>query len=714
MSSVDYISALNQNGSGLNITQIVDSLVEAETTPEKERINKKIEENNASISAFGELTSDLNTLKTSIQDFKNKTTLSTSSASTAASLSINSTSSAKSFSSDINISSLATAQTLEFTGFSLPSDSTGSGSIVIEFGQWLTGATTDSDSLYSNSSVTSGTSLGTPTSHTSLKGKVSFTSGSGDLSSTEFTVTGTDMAGNIITETIMGPTQGNTTTGNKVFKTVTNIIPDTTVGGGQVTVGHVAATFGLNHDKTTRAVTIPTGATLTTVADTLDNLGGVSASIINKGDGTYSLLVRSDTGLNSALKLSVTETVGDTGLSTFDNSSSNDQQAAAASDASLTVDGVSVSRSTNVIDDLYDGYTLSLSSTTTSSFRIESSLDKSASMTTLKEFIEAINTLRNKINELSSNDINGEKGPLYNNIIVNTIKSKINKILTGPIKGFDTNDKYLAELGVSTNQDGTLKLNEFTFNSKFDESTTVFNAIFNSMYNSDSPYLKVEASNSSSNPTPGTYLYKSQTIEKSLNSTASSSTPQTIVLNNADDVEVGDFVLGSGLTSGTTVTAISGSTITLSDALENSMDSGSSVKFTKGTLDGLNLTSITDSDRNSFFVTDAKAINASGIKITETQSVTNANIFYGKSLIAELDEFLENSLKSSGLVNSGKLEINSKISEFNLDLIDVDEKVKTLTERYRSQFTSMEQVVTSLKSTGNYMENLMNAWNKDD
>ena len=83
------------------------------------------------------------------------------------------------------------------------------------------------------------------------------------------------------------------------------------------------------------------------MADTLDNLGGVSVSIINKGDGTYSL-VRSDTGLNSALKLSVTETVGDP-IINFDNSSSNDQQAAAASDASLTVDEC-VSRSTNVID----------------------------------------------------------------------------------------------------------------------------------------------------------------------------------------------------------------------------------------------------------------------------------------------------------------------------------------------------------------------------
>ena len=75
------------------------------------------------------------------------------------------------------------------------------------------------------------------------------------------------MAGNVITETVTGPTFGNTTSGDKVFKTVTNIVPDTTVAGGSVTVGHVAATFGLNNDKTTRAITIPSGATLNTVAN---------------------------------------------------------------------------------------------------------------------------------------------------------------------------------------------------------------------------------------------------------------------------------------------------------------------------------------------------------------------------------------------------------------------------------------------------------------
>ena len=47
---------------------------------------------------------------------------------------------------------------------------------------------------------------------------------------------------------------------------------------------------------------------------------GVNASVINKGDGTYSLVVRSDTGRNNAIRLTVTENLGDTGLSTLDTS----------------------------------------------------------------------------------------------------------------------------------------------------------------------------------------------------------------------------------------------------------------------------------------------------------------------------------------------------------------------------------------------------------
>ena len=135
------------------------------------------------------------------------------------------------------------------------------------------------------------------------------------------------------------------------------------------------------------------------------------------------------------------------------------------------------------------------------------------------------------------------------------------------------------------------------------------------------------------------------------------------------------------------------------------MDSGSTVKFKKGSLDGLVYLLLQIVMVILILLLSGNAENTSGIKISELQSVSAATIFYGRSLVQELDEFLESSLKSSGLINSGKLEINSKLNEFNLDLLDVDEKVSMLTERYRSQFTAMEQAVTSLKSTGDYMEN---------
>ena len=59
------------------------------------------------------------------------------------------------------------------------------------------------DSLFSGTSVSANTSLGTPTSHASLGGKITIkTDTGGNQSSTSFTVSGTDMAGNSISEII--------------------------------------------------------------------------------------------------------------------------------------------------------------------------------------------------------------------------------------------------------------------------------------------------------------------------------------------------------------------------------------------------------------------------------------------------------------------------------------------------------------------------------
>ena len=103
--AVDYLSALNSRGSGLNITQLVDSLVEAETKPKQDLINNKIEDQNATISALAEVAVELDELKSNSLTYQNSSKFVTSSANTAATLTVSSNSNAKAFSSDINISS---------------------------------------------------------------------------------------------------------------------------------------------------------------------------------------------------------------------------------------------------------------------------------------------------------------------------------------------------------------------------------------------------------------------------------------------------------------------------------------------------------------------------------------------------------------------------------------------------------------------------------
>ena len=46
-------------------------------------------------------------------------------------------------------------------------------------------------------------------------------------------------------------------------------------------------------------------------------------------------------------------------------------------------------------------------------------------------------------------------------------------------------------------------------------------------------------------------------------------------------------------------------------------------------------------------------------------------------------------------------------------IADLDEKFEATRSRYVQQFTAMEQAVTSMKNTGDYLTNLFEAMNKD-
>ena len=452
-----------------------------------------------------------------------------------------------------------------------------------------------------------------------------------------------------ITENITGGASGVSVSGTSVFKTVTSITPGSTVGSGKIDIGHTASTFGINSAKSSSSLTVSSGHnnTLSSIATSLNSITGVSANAINKGDGTYSLVVRSEQGYANALRLTVSETSGDEGLSALSNVSDNaTHQTSAALNSRLLVDGVTIERASNTITDLFDGYSLDVTAVTSSSFRLSSSLDKVSSLDTMNSFLDAVNSTRTKLNDWTRiGSETQEAGPLARNIAVKSLKKGINDLLTGSIKGFGSDALYLSELGVRTNQDGTLSLNETTFNAQLDTNSKVFDSIFNTMFSSSSTFLKVEKSSATSNPTPGTYSY-------------------------------------------------------ISD--------GSSA-----TLNAFSMTAKTDSSGNSYFLSNSNAVDTRGIKITESQTVSNAFVFYGKSLVDTMSEYLENTLKTSGDLSKAQSSAGNSIADFNIDLSDIDDRAADLTERYKSQFSAMESAVTSLKSTGDYLTNMMKSWNKD-
>ena len=84
----NIISNVNQSGSGIDLSSLVTSLVEAETSPLQSALTKKVDATNLSISSFGQLSSKMNDLSTNLTTLENTKARTTASSGTAVSLTV--------------------------------------------------------------------------------------------------------------------------------------------------------------------------------------------------------------------------------------------------------------------------------------------------------------------------------------------------------------------------------------------------------------------------------------------------------------------------------------------------------------------------------------------------------------------------------------------------------------------------------------------------
>jgi flagellar hook-associated protein 2 len=128
------------------------------------------------------------------------------------------------------------------------------------------------------------------------------------------------------------------------------------------------------------------------------------------------------------------------------------------------------------------------------------------------------------------------------------------------------------------------------------------------------------------------------------------------------------------------------------------------------TLDSVAMQS--DSDNNTFTISRG---DAAGLKVKYSGLGSDATIYYGQSLIEKLTSFLTETLNtSSGQLSTRETTINNEVSDQSKLLADLNTQMESVRNRYIQQFTTMEQAVTSLKSTGEYLTNLFESMNRDD
>ena len=770
--AVDYLSAINQGGSGLNVTQIVDSLVEAEKAPQEGQIQSKIDAKNTAISAIGEIKSALSKLSTSLKTLTGNTSLKVNSTSSAISATISNPSTAVAINSTISISSLAKGQTLAFDDYSSSTTLVGAGSLVLERGDWSSG------SFVASSTVSSKT----------------------------LTVTATD--------------------------------------------------------------------TLESLKDKINALDyGVTASVLGAGDGTYTLVLKSQDGKENALRVTATESPSGSGLSSIDNTTTNgSKQKVAGTDASFTVDGIALTRSSNTITDLFTGYNVNLLASTTlngtdTPANLTGSVDTSAATTNLQSFVDAVNDARTLLNTKTfRGSASEDAGELSDDPVVKNIQKQLNSLTSTQLTGFGANGVYLSNLGVRTEKDGLLSLNTTVLQNELKNNPTTLDAIFNSMYSSSSSLLTasggsvrapvagsyaftmtayvsgaftglvssdtspevtssnntiqiaVDGINSGSITVPnahytseaalataiqtainadstlssagksvvvshsnGSYSITSGSIGSSSSivvsaigsnldsflkmsgsadtdsiSTTQTGTASSALTLNGSSISSGTFtdtagkrisissaggdesgyaftIVGTDLSGNAQTEVITGPTAnatvlgsktfkTVTSVTPSGNSSGSITVGTTGagitttgvtgsaTLDGTTMSA--DVTNNTFTISTG---NAAGLKVKYSGLGADATIYYGQSLIEKLTSFLSDTLdSSSGQLSNRETTINQEVSDQSEQLVDLNTQMESLRNRYIQQFTTMEQAVTSLKSTGEYLTNLFEAMNKDD
>jgi flagellar hook-associated protein 2 len=250
-----------------------------------------------------------------------------------------------------------------------------------------------------------------------------------------------------------------------------------------VGTGTLAVTLGTS---TVNVAIDSTHNTLAGIRDAINAAGstlGLQASIIQTVGGARLLLTSSHTGAANTIKVAASG--GDGGLSqlTYDPSGTkNLTQLSPPLDATLTIDGLAVTSPTNSVSGVIDGVTLTLvAAKPNTDVPLTISLDTTAASSAVQNFVKQYNALVQTIANLRSYDPSTQvAGPLLGDAALLNVSSQLSRGVYNTVPGLSGNYTSLASIGVTTNADGTLALDQSKLSAALAADPTSVGKIFGS------------------------------------------------------------------------------------------------------------------------------------------------------------------------------------------------------------------------------------------
>lgn len=258
-----------------------------------------------------------------------------------------------------------------------------------------------------------------------------------------------------------------------------------TIGSGTLTLKLGTATYGSDGQMTdftagsAAAVTIDlTDASLDTIAAQINaKNAGVTASVVTDANGSAYLSLKGKSGAAQAFTLEATnDPSGKLAQFNVKPGATGTTLSSVAQNAKLKVDGVSVERASNEISDLVTGMKLTLTGTSTAPISITTTTPTDGLRQAITDFVDSYNEVMKTINE----QIDPKTGPLKGDTAAQSLARSLQTLTTKTLltNAAANTPTTLGEIGIKTNRDGTLSVDDATVTRALTNNPASVEAIF--------------------------------------------------------------------------------------------------------------------------------------------------------------------------------------------------------------------------------------------